>query len=374
MFKKSFVISTLAAIALSQDQASLPDLPTLLNQTDGFYYLSQQLSQYPPLSASLSSLRNVTVLAPSNAALALFPWDPRYEDVENGGAAYLEALIGYHVLDGIHDNFTRQNLPYKTFLRSPQFSNVTGGQVVLGRYNANGFENSFLGGRHLVANSPATLYFNGGIVYPIDDLLNIPRKLSTELTSDSDVVNGTAFIRAVEKAGLLTEFENLKDATFIVPTDDAFKVVEDSIAALSNDELVEVLKYHVILDGPVYSALAENNTAYPTLQGQVLKLTQPYSSFLGNGLVWETDLLTSNGVIHTVDQVLNPKWTPQEFTVDQEAGVPAFPTGSSTQSSEAELTTTSATPATYTGGASLIKTDAVSAIAFAAAIAFVVNL
>lgn len=373
MVKNIFVLFTLVAVGLAQDQGSLPDLPTLLNQTDGFYYLSQQLRQYPSLIESFSTLENVTVLAPSNAALALFPWDPRYKDVEHGGAAYLQALIGYHVLEGIHDNFTRQNLPYKTFLRLPEFSNVTGGQVVLGRYNANGFETSFLGGRHLVANAPVTLRFNGGIVYPIDDLLNIPRKLSTELTSDSDVVNGTAFIRAVERAGLLTEFETLKDATFIVPTDDAFKTVEDSIAALSKEKLVEVLKYHVILDGPVYSALAKNNTTYRTLQGQGLKLTQPYGSFLGNALVRDTDLLTSNGVVHTVDQVLNPEWTPQEFTVDQRAGVPAFPTGSSTESPQAGVTTASAAAATYTGSASSIKTGAISAIAFAAAIAFAVN-
>lgn len=376
MLRKAFALSALAVAVLAQHDGTFPDLATLINQTHGFSTISYYIDLFPALKESVNGLTNITVLIPSDEALWEFIETPRYEDFETAGEAYFQNLISYHILDGVHDNITDW-VPYKTLLTSPEATNVTGGQVVFAYYNPHGFELSFWSGGDISADGPnQPIPFNGGLVYPINNVLSIPASVSKEVSGE---LNGTSFIEALNRTGLREEVELLKDVTFLVPNNDAFKSVEASLSALSTEELAEVLKYHVVPGTIAYYNGLENGTTLTTLQGQDLTIfvNEAEEAFINGAGISEVDLPVANGVVIIIDNVLNPQATVQPPANDAEVGVPAFPTGASTTgtgtSQDAASTTTEAAVATYTGAAAPLKTGAagLSALVVAAVLAII---
>ena len=102
--------------------ATLAGAPTLSN-------LTSILGGYPALVSTLAAAKNITILAPSNAAFAKFMSGP-YATMDN---ATIEAVLMYHVLAGTYEasalNSTTPMFLH-TLLNNTAFSNVTGGQVV----------------------------------------------------------------------------------------------------------------------------------------------------------------------------------------------------------------------------------------------------
>ncbi|KAL6240560.1 hypothetical protein RBB50_012480 [Rhinocladiella similis] len=364
MLRKLGLLSTLAATAVAaavtQEGGTLPTLVSLVNQTHGFSYLNSYLELFPEVRDAVASLTNITVLAPSDNAIGEFIENPRYKELEDGGAEFLQALISYHILDGVHDNITEYG-PLTTRLTSPKYTNTTAGQVVFTYYNPHGFEVAFVSGNESVAGTLGgqPIPFQGGILYPINDVLTIPRTLSKEV---SGPLNGTSFAEALDKAGLTGEINALKDATFLVPKNTGFELVSQSLSALSPEALVAVLKYHVVPDFLGYYNVLENGTTLTTLQGQKLTIfvNEEEEMFINGAGVSIVDLPVANGVAIIIDNVLNPEAAVKPPAKDAEEGVAAFPTGgASGTSGGAASTTTGAAAATYTGAASSLRIGAV---------------
>lgn len=330
MLNKVFAVSALAASVLAvpvqiPDTSSL-DLVTLLNQTAGFGYLSEHVGQIPALASALNNLTNITVLAPSNIALRLFPWDTRYyEEWELASVDLLQAVLGYHILDGIHTNLTTSFAPYKTAVKQAPWTTVPGGQVVLGRFDTRTFETAFVSGRGLLAQAPTFLKFKGGIIYPIDNVLNLPRGVAYELNNKA--ANATNFLAALGRAGLLDQIESLDQVTIFAPNDEAFRLVEKAIYGLSKADLAAVLKYHIVPNQITYSSGLKNGTTFKTLGDQEIKINVQRRNFIQNARVLGNDVPIKNGVVHVIDQVLNPKVTPKAQNATQGDGEPAFPLG-----------------------------------------------
>lgn len=373
MLCKAFVLSAVVAAASAQGDGTLPDLITLINQTHGFSYLNTYINTYPGVKDSVAGLTNITVLAPSDNAIYEFFEDPRFESLEAGGEAYFQTLISYHILEGVHDNITDW-LQYKTHLTSPEYTNVTGGQVVFGYYDHHGFQLGFYSGADIYANAPPVpIPFDGGIVYPISNILNIPASLTKEVSGD---YNGTSFIEALNRTGLREEVELLKDATFFVPDNAAFESVEQSLSELTTEELAQVLQYHVVPGTIAYYNTLLNGTTLTTLQGQGLTVfvNEEEEMFINGAGVSSVDIPVANGVVVIIDNVLNPRATVQPPANDAEEGVPAFSTGGSGTSQDSASTTTVAVAATYTGAAAPLKAGAASLVSLVAAAAIAIVL
>ncbi len=101
--------------------------------------------------------------------------------------------------------------------------------------------------------------------------------------------------------------------TVFAPTDDAFaQLPEGTLDALSNEELSNVLLYHV-LSGEVMAeqVLGLDGQRVPTLLGEELSIGVNGSVVTINGIqVIITDIIASNGVIHVIEQVLLPPAEP----------------------------------------------------------------
>jgi uncharacterized surface protein with fasciclin (FAS1) repeats len=96
--------------------------------------------------------------------------------------------------------------------------------------------------------------------------------------------------------------------TVFAPTDAAFaKLPRAQLEALlaDKDALTKVLTYHVI-QGRVEAAEVVRLSSVATIEGQPVKIHVGESVMVNNAKVVETDIATSNGVIHVIDTVMLP--------------------------------------------------------------------
>jgi uncharacterized surface protein with fasciclin (FAS1) repeats len=120
---------------------------------------------------------------------------------------------------------------------------------------------------------------------------------------DTAVASGSfnTLVTAVKAAGLAETLKGDGPFTVFAPSDKAFaKLPAGTLESLLADKekLAEVLKYHVV-PGRLDSGTVVSMTNLPTAQGSKL----PVSSLK----IAKTDIETSNGIIHVIDEVLIPQ-------------------------------------------------------------------
>jgi uncharacterized surface protein with fasciclin (FAS1) repeats len=122
------------------------------------------------------------------------------------------------------------------------------------------------------------------------------------------------FGKAVQSAGLDGTLRGPGPFTIFAPTDAAFAKLPsgklDSLLKPENkDELVSVLKYHVV-DGRRSAADIGKWTEARTISGQSAPVAMKDGKFCIDGAnVTEADIGSSNGVIHGIDKVNLPAAT-----------------------------------------------------------------
>jgi transforming growth factor-beta-induced protein len=128
---------------------------------------------------------------------------------------------------------------------------------------------------------------------------------------DTAVAAGSfnTLVAAVEAAGLADTLKSEGPFTVFAPTDEAFaRVPEKTLSALLADpeSLKAVLLYHVV-PGKVMASDVVKLTSAKTALGQTLSISTSGGVRVGSANVVQTDIETSNGVIHVIDTVLLPK-------------------------------------------------------------------
>ena len=108
-------------------------------------------------------------------------------------------------------------------------------------------------------------------------------------------------VQAVQTAGLVETLKGDGPYTVFAPTDEAFaKLPPGTLEALLNDKemLTKVLTYHVV-PGKLDARQVTSMSKLATVEGSYL----PVASID----IASTNIMTSNGVIHVVNEVLIPK-------------------------------------------------------------------
>lgn len=116
-------------------------------------------------------------------------------------------------------------------------------------------------------------------------------------------------VTAVKAAGLVDTLKGPGPFTVFAPTDEAFaKVPKADLDALLADKekLTAVLTYHVV-PGKVMAADVKPGMV-KTVQGSDITIAVEGGAVkVDNATVTQTDIQTSNGVIHVIDSVIMPK-------------------------------------------------------------------
>lgn len=116
-------------------------------------------------------------------------------------------------------------------------------------------------------------------------------------------------VEAVQAAGLVETLKGEGPFTVFAPTDEAFaKLPEGTLESLLKDKekLAAILTYHVV-PGKVMSSDVVKLSSAKTVQGQSVEISIANGVQINGANVVKTDIETSNGVIHVIDQVILPQ-------------------------------------------------------------------
>ena len=156
----------------------------------------------------------------------------------------------------------------------------------------------------LLLSLPTSLFANQNTEA---DKKSMASKTIVELAVESGF---NSLAAALTKADLITPLNSEGSYTVFAPTDEAFANLLKAIGQKSIDDvpvsvLKQVLLYHVV-EGKVSSSQVKDGNA-TTLEGTTIALTTTGGIKVnGVSVISPYDVMASNGVIHTVDQVLVP--------------------------------------------------------------------
>ena len=139
----------------------------------------------------------------------------------------------------------------------------------------------------------------------------------TAIAGDSKDIVDTAvsagsfetLVTAVQAAGLVDTLKGEGPFTVFAPTDEAFaKLPEGTVESLleNPEKLKAILTYHVVA-GKKTSQDVVGASSLTTVQGGDLEVAQNDGVTVGGAGLVQTDIHTSNGVIHVIDTVLIPQ-------------------------------------------------------------------
>jgi len=308
----------------------------------------------------------------------------------NNDTAAIQALLMYHVLNGTYPASAVKATPafLPTLLNSSMYANVTGGQVVEAVTQGTSVE--FYSG--LLQNSTVTtanLNFTGGVIHIINKVLTVPENVSTT----AEQAGLSALAGALTKANLVEPLDSMMNVTVFAPNNEAFQSIGSATAGLTIQELASILEYHVVNSTVGYSSTLTNGASLTALNGGKLTITiENGNVFVNSAKVITPNVLVSNGVVHVIDNVLNPNMTSATPSPSASGGSPAFSGASSASDipltsgipapsttlglapSAASATNTGANSSSSKAAAPPMKTTAVGAAALFAAGCLWVNL
>jgi len=242
------------------------------------------------LVGTLESDGPFTVFAPTNAAFNELP-------------------------DGVLSSLSEQELAQiLTF-------HVVEGEILSGSLQASQDVETVQGEQLLVTSQGGTVTVNGssvvatadieasnGVIHVVDEVLLPQAFREPNIVDQAEALgNFTALTGALEQTGLTTTLQYLGPFTVFAPTDAAFNNLPAGLLEqLSNDELAEILQYHVLSGTTLSGDLAAEQAVASLTEEELFITANGGVTVNGNSTVQTADVEVSNGVIHAVDEVLLP--------------------------------------------------------------------
>jgi len=155
----------------------------------------------------------------------------------------------------------------------------------------------------------------------------------------------------------MQNFATTRDVTLFVPNNEAFTALGPAISNMTTAQLGNVLDY-MVLPELLYSTGFVNGSKFTTLQGNKLTISRSGNNvFVNSAKLLVSDILIANGVIHVIDNVLNPQEANIQPNPDLPTQVVAFPSASRVN----DLPFTSGIPCTASCSVSSVSSGTTSA-------------
>jgi transforming growth factor-beta-induced protein len=254
----------------------------------------------------------LTVFAPTNDAFDALAVDvtgnPNAVGADLLTAAnkdFLRSVLQYHMLGSV---VTSPDIPFGLPLVTLQ------GNVFK---IDNGTPPVITDGRNRTARFVAGDFQTGnGVLHKIDRVL-LPPNMTITATIQSAASAGqfTIFAQAIAAAQLVGLLDGSAPLTVFAPTDEAFisffAQANTTLPQLFENpqQLLDIMNYHLV-SGDLFAAALPIATPITTLQSGAIVIDQNLVITDARGRtahIVRTDILTSNGVIHVIDQVLLPQ-------------------------------------------------------------------
>uniref|UniRef100_A0A8C1TX69 Periostin, osteoblast specific factor a n=1 Tax=Cyprinus carpio TaxID=7962 RepID=A0A8C1TX69_CYPCA len=252
--------------------------------------ITQQYSDQSKLREELDGAGSYTMFAPSDDAWKEF--DPVTALVSRNTELY-DSLC-YHV---VNKRLLTKDLKNDMILQS-----INDNHDLYINHYSNGVVTVNCA-RIIHANQVAT----NGVVHVIDRVISFAvQTIMDEIETNDDLT--TLKVRLITP--MMKKHSSSKHYTLFAPTNEAFeKLDRDVLERLMSDTTVleALLKYH-LLNSVQCSEAIMAGSVYETLEGSNIEIGCDGESLTVNGIkmVLKKDIVTSNGVIHLIDQVLMP--------------------------------------------------------------------
>ncbi|KAI3391851.1 hypothetical protein diail_6681 [Diaporthe ilicicola] len=187
--------------------------------------------------------------------------------------------------------------------------------------------------------------FSDGLIHVVDTVMVPPPGLIPICRVYNPALS--AFLGALYQTNLIEQIVASKNVTIFAPRNAGFQRTSGALSALSPSELVEVMKFHVV-PGVIYSNGLVNGTSLPTLGGKNITVTVAGNErYITSSQILDPDILIGFGVIHMLDDVLNPLQPDVHPVPTLRTQAPAFAlVGSTSTGSKLPVPFTSALPCT----------------------------
>ncbi|XP_056297816.1 periostin, osteoblast specific factor b isoform X2 [Pseudoliparis swirei] len=255
---------------------------------------TQKYADVSKLKPEIEGSGSFTIFAPSNDA-----WD--LLDDEMRGA--LISNVNIELYNALHYHMANKRLLTK---------DLKNGMTVTSMYNDLGLQINHYSNGVVTVNCARIIYGNqvatNGVVHVIDRVISAVGntiqdviEVDDDLTTLSDVAQNSGFLEKLGQPGHYTLF---------APTNKAFESLgSEVLERLQGDtEVIKALLNFHLLDSVECSEAIMTGTSYETLEGNNIEIGCDGDSLTVNGIkmVLKKDIVTTNGVIHMIDQVLMP--------------------------------------------------------------------
>ncbi len=291
-----FLASTLfsSALALSGCSSATPNTIVDVAQNAGTFTTLTGALTSTGLDTTLRGAGPFTVFAPTDSAFALLPAGL----LASVDKATLTKVLTYHVYSG--------RAAASDVVGLDSVDTVEGGKVSI-LANAQGvWLNAY------ASVTTTDIAADNGIIHVIDAVL-VPPSMEYPGTI-VDALKGTptfsTLVGAVVRADLATTLAGDNSGngfTVFAPTNRAFEALGVDVTTLDVSRLSGILLRHVA-SGKVPDTQVVQLTQVPTLSGASLPVAASASGVTldNKARVIQTNLRTSNGIIHIIDAVLTP--------------------------------------------------------------------
>jgi uncharacterized surface protein with fasciclin (FAS1) repeats len=306
------VILFLVGAALAQDPSPTTPKPTHPPPTIArvlgkrpHYSMFLDLLQKSGLITQLDQLQNLTLFAPSNAALSSLS-SADFNALESDTRRLTE-LLQYHASDdnpwkasgrGRNNDRTLTSLDHDLPIRINVYRDmhsIAAEGINITQQNMK-IENGYIHGIDGVMEPP-----KGDIV----QIINMTPELST-------------LASLIASSGLDADIKADQNITLFAPTNDAFSHLSPSVLIyLQNTPgvLAQVLQYHIVPQTSLYSIGMRHQMLFNTASGQrnhhdqimlIEDINNDNQILVNNAQVSQVDTSATNGVLHEIDDVLIP--------------------------------------------------------------------
>ncbi|XP_036420888.1 periostin, osteoblast specific factor b isoform X2 [Colossoma macropomum] len=255
---------------------------------------TQKYSAMSKLKEEIEGSGSYTFFAPSNEA-----WDLLDLEVRNA----LVSNVNIELYNALHYHMANKRLLTK---------DLKNGMTVTSMYNDLSLHINHYPNGVVTVNCARIIHGNqvatNGVVHVIDRVITA---VGNTIQDVIDVEDDLSSLNTVATAsGLMDMLGKPGHFTLFAPTNDAFSKLDgDVMERLMGDKgvLQALLKYH-LLDSVQCSEAIMTGTSYETLEGTNIEIGCDGDSLTVNGIkmVLKKDIVTTNGVIHLIDQVLMP--------------------------------------------------------------------
>lgn len=305
-------ISVFTSCDMEDDANAKKDtLNGLVSDNDDFDSLQKAL-EVTDLSTTLSGTETFTLFAPTDTAFENFLAENDFATIEEVPTSVLRQILLNHLVAG---KIKQEDLPINAYINS-QATGFASNSANLSMYFRNVSGETEINGIATVTNG--NIYASNGVIHKVDAVLKLPTIIDHIIANPNLSTLSTA-LESNDQFDFIAELSSVNNGpyTMIAPMNTAFSSLlvelnQPNLAAIGNNTLAQVLKYHFVITTNAFSSSLTDGTSISTYAGDSFSIQSTPANFrivdindrLSN--ITTRDIQCYNGMIHMVDRVLLP--------------------------------------------------------------------